>query len=395
MEFPAEFRSRLQSAGDQVCALQRETRRRPVHQGVQRSLAPGIIGIEQRGIARRIPSMGIGGVARDGDAAAQDAIAHGFPLLAGQFQTRADIGGRFHAGRQQREQAAQRSGGDGVRLFPLDQPIEQRHVRYLGQHRREDAAAEHRAYGETRIVQPQQLEQFVGNAFARQPFQAARRRLARGIGFPVHFAAPEPREETKIAQDAQMILGNALRGIANEAQTLCLQIGQTAEIVGNLARLRIRIERIDREIAPRRIFPPVVRKGHGGAAAVGGNIAPQGRDFERAPIGYGGDRAVIDAGGHRFEARRLEPPHHLFGPKRRGHIDIVHGAPQKAVAHRAADDPGPHLAIAQCGNHGDQGRIAAPRGIGQFHAASRKRRDRLAMIPAVTPQMRRPCQSIS
>ena len=201
-----------------------------------------------------------------------------------------------------------------MRLFPLDQPIEQRHVRYLGQHRREDAAAEHRAYGKTRIVQPQQLKQFVGYAFARQAFQAACRRLARGIGFPVHFAAAEPREETKIAQDAQMILGNALRGIANETQTLCLQIGQTAEIVRNLARLRIRIERIDREIAPRRIFPPVVRKGHSGAAAVGGHVAPQGRDFERAPIGDGGDRAVINAGGHRFKPRRLEPLHHLFGP---------------------------------------------------------------------------------
>ena len=192
-----------------------------------------------------------------------------------------------------------------------------------------------------------------------------------------------------------MVLGDALRGIADEAQPLRRQIAEPAEIVVDRAGLGVGIERVDREVAPRRVLAPVERKGDGRAAAVGRDVAAQRGHLEPAALGDGGDGAMVDAGRHRLQTRRLQPRDHLFGQQRGGQVDVLHRAAEQAVAHRAADDARTCLAIAQRGDHGPQRGIAAPVGFGQRHCYHISLRDRLAMIPAVTPQMRRPCQSMS
>jgi hypothetical protein len=100
----------------------------------------------------------------------------------------------------------------------------------LGQDGQEDAALHHQRHHPHRVLRDQQLEQLVGDAFARQRHQVLR---ARGAGLEsgrIRRVA-EAGEEAEEAQDAQMILGDALERIADEAHPARLEIGEAAEIV--------------------------------------------------------------------------------------------------------------------------------------------------------------------
>ena len=83
--------------------------------------------------------------------------------------------------------------------------------------------------------QAEQLEQLVGDPLARQRHQVVGARGAgverRGVG----LARPEAGVEAEEAQDPQMILGDALQRIADEADVALLEVGEAAEIVEDLA----------------------------------------------------------------------------------------------------------------------------------------------------------------
>ncbi len=68
----------------------------------------------------------------------------------------------------------------------------------------------------------------------------------------------EARREAVEAQDAQMILRDARRGVADEGDAARIEIGETIEPVVDRPCLRIGVERVDREVAPRSIVAPVV-----------------------------------------------------------------------------------------------------------------------------------------
>ncbi len=158
---------------------------------------------------------------------------------------------------------------------------------------------------------------------------------AQAIGF--RPARTVPGEKPEKPQDAQIILANALFGIADETQRPRFDIGKPAHIVDDGAVSR-RIERIDGEIAPLRIGFPVSPEGDPGMAAVRLHILPQRRHLERMPLHDDGDRAMLHAGRHRLETGFPCQPHRFLGPVRGCEIDIAHLAAQKRVAHRAADD---------------------------------------------------------
>src|SRR3546814_2680072 len=83
-----------------------------------------------------------------------------------------------------------------------------------------------------------------------------------------------------------MSLVDALQGIADEAHAARGKIVEPAEIVEQGARQRIGVERVDREIAPRGVFAPVVGIIDDRVAAVGRNVAAQRRHLDqigRAP----------------------------------------------------------------------------------------------------------------
>ena len=53
-----------------------------------------------------------------------------------------------------------------------------------------------------------------------------------------------------------------------------------------------------------------------------------------------GDGAVLDAGGHRFETRRLDPANHLGWNGSRGDIDVAVGFAEQGIPHCSAHDAG-------------------------------------------------------
>ena len=190
-----------------------------------------------------------------------------------------------------------------------------------------------------------------------------------------------------------MVLGDPGQRIADEADAPRFQVGDAVEIVEHFAARRIGVERVDREVAPRGILAPVVGEGDGRVPAVGFEIAAQRRDFVDRVVGDGGDRAVLDAGRDRLDPGGLEQIDDLLRRMRRRQIDIGGVDPEQGIAHRAADDP--RIARARAHRPRAQARMVAPRGGGQGHATHRSRRDRLTIIAAVAPQMRRSRQLIS
>ena len=89
--------------------------------------------------------------------------------------------------------------------------------------------------------------------------------------------------EAEEAQHAQAILGDALLGIADEAHAACLQVGLAVEVVVDRAGA-VGVERVEGEVAAARILAPVVGEGDDGVAAVGLDVAAQGRELERAGL---------------------------------------------------------------------------------------------------------------
>ena len=104
-----------------------------------------------------------------------------------------------------------------------------------------------------------------------------------------------------------MILGNPLERFADKADDARGQIVHPAEIVEYLPGFGIGIERIDREIAPRRILAPVVGIGNRRPSPIGGYVTPQGGDFHRAGGEHSRDRAMRDAGGNSLDPRFFKP----------------------------------------------------------------------------------------
>ena len=81
-------------------------------------------------------------------------------------------------------------------------------------------------------------------------------------------------------QDAQIILGDALAGIADEAHAAGFDIRKPADVVVHDA-FGIDGKPVDGEVAPFRIANPVAAERNLGLAAKGLGVLAQGRDLER------------------------------------------------------------------------------------------------------------------
>ena len=218
--------------------------------------------------------------------------------------------------------------------------------------------------------------------------RAAQAASAAGSG----LAFAEARVEAEEAQDAQMVLGDALERLADEGDAARGDIGLAADMVDHLAGQRIGVERVDGEVAPRGVGGPVVGEDDGGAAAVGVEVAAQGGDFDDGARGDRGDGAVGDPGRHGLDPRGLEPADDLLRGEGGGEIEIVGGDPEQGIAHRAADEARPAvLGVERVKQARDAGPVEPVTRI-DLHRA---RRDRLTSIAAVAPQMRRSSQMIS
>jgi hypothetical protein len=162
-------------------------------------------------------------------------------------------------------------------LLVAHQAIERRRMAWIefGQQHRKNAVCGHLPDDRARIGKRQDLEQFVGDAFTRQAFERLARGDDRGMADRVKLAAPETRRKAIEAQDAQIILGNARRGVADKGDTPRGEVGKAVEPVVDRAAVGIGVKRVDREVAPRRVVAPVAGEGDRRAASVGLDIVAQ------------------------------------------------------------------------------------------------------------------------
>ncbi len=92
-----------------------------------------------------------------------------------------------------------------------------------------------------------------------------------------------------------MILGNTPCGIADEADVARLDVGKSANEIHHLA-LGVGIKRVDRQIPPFGIRPPVCAEGNLGVASVGLDVGAKGRHLEGLAVDHERHRAVLQAG---------------------------------------------------------------------------------------------------
>ena len=145
-------------------------------------------------------------------------------------------------------------------------------------------------------------------------------------------------KETEIAQHPQIVLGNARIGIADKPDRSRGDILKPADKINDSAGL-VRIQRIDGEIPPFGINLPVLAETHLGPPAIGLRVMPQCGDLEPAPVDHQRHRAMVNAGRHGANARRLGPRHHLLRFPGRGKVGIGHHLTHQRVAHRTTHHP--------------------------------------------------------
>src|SRR5690606_20272360 len=141
----------------------------------------------------------------------------------------------------------------------------------------------------------QQLEQLGRDALGGQAGHAALQPLAGGQGGGVGLAAPIPGQEAEEAQDAQVVLADARVRVADEDDAAGQRVGDP--LPGRV---------VQAAVAAAGVLGPVGGEGHGGVAAVGGDVAAQAGDLVGPPVEDGGDGAVLDAGGNRAQPRGPE-----------------------------------------------------------------------------------------
>ena len=110
----------------------------------------------------------------------------------------------------ERAEPPHRVGLHAGRRLDLGHVLEAREIGHAAEHRHQQAGLRHHRERRRRVPRQQQLEQLHAHALARQLLEAGARGDAggkpRGIGQPVAIGGVEAEE----AQDAQIILGDAL-----------------------------------------------------------------------------------------------------------------------------------------------------------------------------------------
>ena len=145
--------------------------------------------------------------------------------------------------------------------------------------------------------------------------------------------------KTEEPQNTQVVFGNARGRIANETHAPRVEIGKAAHIVVDRAVPGNR-QRVDCEIAPLRITPPVAPKSDLGMPPERLDVLAQRCDFEWLLVGDDGNGAMLDSRGHRLEPSCLCSTFHLLRQRRGGDVDISDRQSEERVAHGTADDSG-------------------------------------------------------
>ena len=160
------------------------------------------------------------------------------------------------------------------RRLDLGHVLEAREIGNAAQHRQQQPGLRHGRKRRRRVPRQQQLEQFHPHPLARQLREAGALGDAggkpRGIGQPMAVSGMEAEE----AQDAQIILGDALSRVADEAHAARFEIGKAADVIVHDAVGGHR-KRVHGEVAPLGVGAPVAAEAHLGVAAEGLDVLAQ------------------------------------------------------------------------------------------------------------------------
>ena len=246
-----------------------------------------------------------------------------------------------------------------------------------------------------RIGEAEQFQQLVGDALARQGHQIVG---ARGAGVErgrVRLAGSEARVEAEEAQDPQMVLGDALQRVADEADVPVLE--------DRRARRNNRRSRRSRGSADSALMVKSRRAASSFQSSVKATVA------RRPSVDTSRRSVVISNGwpsltavtvpwsipvGTALILRLLEPRDHFVGRDPGGKIDVADRQAEQIVAHRAADVARQPLVGAE-----RRQQPLMPRCLRHFGGVEVQLhcslRDRLTIIAAVAPQILRSFHMIS
>jgi hypothetical protein len=228
---------------------------------------------------------------------------------------------------RQRCQSQDGIGDEVERGFERSEAVEEGRPGRGGKHERDQPVAQHGAHQLRPAQSDEQAQHLLAHPLGRQQAKSSALGNAGGKALGVGRTLAIVGGQAEEAQDAQVVLADARRRIADEAHAALGEIGIGAERVEHLA-VGAAIERVDRKVAPARIGGPIIREGHRGVAAVGLDVLAQRRDLIGDMVGDDRDRAVGHAGRDGGEARRLRRRHHLVRPGRRRYVDIGDGPAQ-------------------------------------------------------------------
>ena len=140
------------------------------------------------------------------------------------------------------------------------------------------------------------------------------------------------------AEDTQVILGDPLVRITDEAHALCRDVLKTADVIVHDAA-GIDRQAVDGEVAPLCIGHPVAAECNLGLAAERLGVLAQRGDLERLRVDDQRHGAVVDAGRHASDAGSSGTPDHFLGQRRCRDIDFADRKIEQRIADRAADHP--------------------------------------------------------
>ena len=217
------------------------------------------------------------------------------------------------------------------------------HRQHFGHHGFEQAALAHQLQTARGAAAGHDRDDFLADAlggdigdFGRGP---AHRDPGRGVDFEI-----EPGGETHRAQHAEMVLLEALAGVADRPDHAGAQIAHPTDQVEDPAALRVEVHPADGEVAPARVLLDRAEAHRRGTAPINvRRIGAEGGDLERVAVDHHEDHAEARADADRVVEQFL----HDLGARVGGDVVIVGRDAEHAVAHAAAGEVGDEALLAQ------------------------------------------------
>ena len=217
-----------------------------------------------------------------------------------------------------------------------DQTAEASRVGEAAEDRLEKTAFPHRLDDLAGARGRDELYEFGAHPLPGQAREAFARPDRSGKTLGVEPVRGEPGREPEEPQNAQIILTDALVGVADEAHASGGKIIKSADRIVDRS-VGSKRQRVDGEVAPLGVGGEVASERHLGPATVGLDVLAQRRRLDRASVDDERHRPVGDAGQRDLEPRRPCTANHLVGRCRGREVEIEPRLAEREVAHRAAD----------------------------------------------------------